>query len=479
MKKNIVKATLVFFSLIVIGCGARSELTVPDPPVPVSDTFVSDATDASDANDASESSVITEAAVDVVDAADAADAADAHVGVIHVILSTFSSRAERIVTSANPDYQMLGDGCFDADDTEPVDIDRINVGSLGDAASYLEFLLTVDGHDRAVNHFPPGTNSSGDLDLTANPIQVEAGGGVCYILRAHLAPVVTNATAAGATSEFARSGALVGLGINIGLETGAWDSSYRGHYNVRARGRFSGRQLYAEAPSSTLTFPEPIVVYRTHPVIELLPVDSTTLVNGAEVQFLHWRVLCGRTAPPVRDGTIAWLQQSFLLGSVPRRRYQATGLRLLRNRVMLPRDQVSIVDFAGRDVTDGVLEINEGDRLTSRITIVLAGEEIVNETGTEYILVGMISTPVVSGDTLDVHMFYPIPEVPGTFYLTDRARNGMYELDASPWTPTGSSGTGSRRNAAFIWSDLSDAPHFDAPGISGGSRDWIGEAYLY
>lgn len=478
---KIVHAALVCFSLIIIGCGARSELMVPEPsapaPVVADDAPLStDASDATDASDGTDSATVVDVAdaadtTDVVDVPDTTDATDGHVGVIHVIPELTLSREERIVTSANLDWQVLGRGCLVLE-TEPADIDRINVGSLADAASYDQFALFVGGSLVATGNFAGGMNANRDVDLSANQIHLDYGRATCYELKAHLASVVSHA-ANSATSGVARSGAPVGLGINIGLETGAWDSSYRGHYNVRARGRVSGQQLYAEAPTPTLTFPNPSVVYRTRLNFSALPLPTTTLVDGAELQFQHWRV-------SAEHGSASWMQDAFYMGAGDGRRYQATGFRLLRDGVALSRGQVSIVDFdTGRDVMDGTLQIEGGVPLTTAVQIVLSSEEIVNEAGTEYTLVGMITTPIVSGDTLIGNRFYPSTEVPGPFYLTDRALTGMYQLDTSPWSLTGPISPGPSHRAIYIWSDLTEVPHVANPGTRGGSRDWIGEAFLY
>jgi hypothetical protein len=107
----------------------------------------------------------------------------------------------------------------------------------------------------------------------------------------------------------------------------------------------------------------------------------------------------------------------------------------------------------------------------TRVIVTFVGDANVFGSGNVYTLHATVGGTVSSGDAIS--LAFHRTGTGATGYLV--ADPSGETLDTSPWS---SPLTGAVIEAGFIWSDLSEVPHFADSGTAGGSRDWTDGLYV-
>ncbi len=369
---------------------------------------------------------------------------------------------------------------------ETMTIDRVNVQTRWESASYAAVAVAVDGRTVAMTHLPGGSEQSTDVDLAAIPIIIPRDTCRTFALWGQLAAVVSSTALGGTTHGVLRSGAMVALGLNGGLTTGEWDTTYADAFNVRATGSMSGERVRASHRGSDIG-PSFIVRRTLLTVVRVLNRDNTL-----ETGYHHlFRFIMN--ADVNSGAALKRMSFSIRIDRGARSSLTLSHLRLLRGDREVNRDEYRFYDETGRDLRDA-MSPSTNDVFA---TVTFTNEELITWRSQEYTLDAYVSDAII-GDRVTTSFVRSARYETGaelfptvrTGYLTE---DGLgFSRDGHPDNPgphldlgdVAGPGTSMPSEATFIWSDLSEVPHSSLPGWSfeparrGGSRDWTDDRYL-
>jgi hypothetical protein len=352
---------------------------------------------------------------------------------------------------------------------EDLRIEKIAVSSTNDAAAYTQIAVAVDGAVKGWDVLPSGSGKYKTIDFSSSPITVTRNTSANFQLWAKLAQSQASSTVGQATSGVARTGALAGLGIASGITSGddAWNSDYNDKLNIRAVGIGSGNLVYATSSvMGQAVSGNNFVVRKTKPTITRQTLSTTTLASGQQMDLYKFQVSADA------GGALALKKVTFALTTTTSTgSLSLSNFRIRRGSTELPTTSVDIVDGNGTNIEAGAISTST----TSKRVIVhfdngsAGSEEYVSGSGNVYTLVATVGGTLVAGDQVTTSL--------------DRTNDtalvaaGYLTASASGSTPapnlTAAAAPGGTVTAAdFIWSDISEIPHSDAVGASGGSYDW-------
>lgn len=383
-------------------------------------------------------------------------------------IATSNLRTSTILVSGTDTWQNMAEYRATAQN-EDLRIEKIAVSSTNDAAAYTQIAIAVDGAVKGWDVLPSGSGKYKTIDFSSSPITVTRNTSANFQLWAKLAQSQASSTVGQATSGVARTGALAGLGIASGITSGddAWNSDYNDKLNIRAVGIGSGNLVYATSSvMGQAVSGNNFVVRKTKPTITRQTLSTTTLASGQQMDLYKFQVSADA------GGALALKKVTFALTTTTSTgSLSLSNFRIRRGSTELPTTSVDIVDGNGTNIEAGAISTST----TSKRVIVhfdngsAGSEESVSGSGNVYTLVATVGGTLVAGDQVTTSL--------------DRTNDtalvaaGYLTASASGSTPapnlTAAAAPGGTVTAAdFIWSDISEIPHSDAVGASGGSYDW-------
>lgn len=350
---------------------------------------------------------------------------------------------------------------------EAVSLDKVTVTSTGVSANFVSVAIAQGGAVKGSATLPNGTSQSVDVALTS-PIVVAKDGSATFQIWGKLANVVASGTVSGSANA-PRSGNLMALGIDAGVTTGDWNTTYAGNLNVRANGAASGDSLISTTTTVT-NIGNAMVLRKTKPVVTRQALSGSTLVSGSSNTELYKFQVAADSAGSVslKKVVFNWskndtsTQFRFL-----NLRLRKTGSDMLTSEVAITDGAASSTNFAsaGPSLTD----------TSGQIAIVFTNEESISGSGNVYTLYGAIEGTVDVADSLSLNFRRESAGTVSTGYLTD----AVYDSVRGPNIDTSIGGDVSAEAAGtFVWSDNSEVPHSYASSTAGGSRDWTNDLYV-
>ena len=344
--------------------------------------------------------------------------------------------------------------------------------STGDAANFWQFQQVAIAKDNAVKGWdilPAGSFTTKDIDLSQSPISVPKDGSVLLQVWGKLAPTQSSSSVSGATTGAARSGNTMSLGLASNLTTGEWDSNYNDKLNVRAIGSASGERVYATSTNMTGGIVgNTMVLRKSVPTVTRQTLSSVTLSAGA-LDLYKLQV----SADPAGSVAVKKMTFNFSKSTSTGSALSATNFRLRRGSTDMALADYAIVDMSNRDLKTLSWDMTSS---TGQIFVSFTGEETISGSGNVYTLYATIGGPPLSGDSINVSLNRTGNSTVVTGYLTDTqmAGAGFY----GPNLTTSSTATDAANNAGtFVWSDLSEVPHFSNSSGANRSRDWTNDLY--
>lgn len=365
---------------------------------------------------------------------------------------------------------------------EDMRIERLTVTSTGQAANFTAVALAINGSAVKEDVLPSGAMRYTDLDLTQSPIIVPKDGSVTFQVWGKLRQVQASSTVSGATTNVARSGASVSLGIASGLTTGQWSSSYNDKLNVKAFGRASGDATFATSSVMlTALSGNSFVVRKSKPVVARQSLATTTLTPGT-TDLYKFQV----SADPA--GSVALKKVVFTLTTATS---SGSSLSLSNFRVRRSSTDMNTADYAvkdrhGNDIESGTW-VNSANTSTGNVVSVVfdngsGGEEVISGTGYVYTLYATVGGTVVSGDSITVSMKRTSDTNVNTGYLADvfYATGTTSAVPGPNISTTTTAGESGDALGTFVWSDLSEIPHYSNMDASNANRskDWTDDLYV-
>ncbi|MFZ2803644.1 MAG: hypothetical protein WA001_00310 [Patescibacteria group bacterium] len=356
---------------------------------------------------------------------------------------------------------------------ENVMIDRIAVvasstaGVQSDDADFHAIAIASNGTVVGQDVLPSGATGTKDV-LLNSPITVPNNGSVDFQIWAQLNTITSSSTANGATQGVARSGHAPALGLNSGLTTGEWNSSYVGMLNIHATGAASGNLIMAAAGAVPGNLQ---VLRKTQPVVTKQSLSNTTLAN-ADDDLLKFQVSADSA------GSIGLKQIIFTYSKSSTAGFTLSNFRLRSGASDLNLTDYSVTDDTGANLQTGTVATGT---TSGKIIVSFTSEQSISGSGNVYTL-HATAAGVHTGDSVQV-AFYRDPTAPiVTGYLASNVADGgagivastnIYAIDTGIAPSNTFSDTGS-----FLWSDDSEVPHNPVVGTSGGSRDWTNDVYV-
>ncbi|MCE9585924.1 hypothetical protein K8R04_01230 [Candidatus Uhrbacteria bacterium] len=350
---------------------------------------------------------------------------------------------------------------------EAMNLTRLNATSTGDAANFTAIAVAKDGVVVGSDVLPAGGLQNRDIDLTGAPIMVPKDGSVVFQFWGKIGNVQASSSVSGATTGVVRSGNQAALGLGANLQTGNWDASYSGMFNVRAVGLASGDVVRT---AGTATVGNPFVIRKSKPTVTRQSLSTTTLSDGSSQDLYRMQVSADSA------GSVAIKKISFdfsKTGTVI-----LTNFRVRKGSTDLNLADYSVVDANGTDIEAGSLVTGTS---TGRVIVNFTNEETVTGSGNVYTLYATPSA-TAAGNTVS---FAPTRNLSGTIvtgYLDTETVAGTQLTNATFSMPganldTASSPDGTADAAGtFVWSDLSEVPHgFASPGSS---FDWTNDVFV-
>lgn len=341
-----------------------------------------------------------------------------------------------------------------------VDIHRFNLKTSHDYGSFAYVAVAYRGTILGQGVIASRPMPYADIPLVST-LTIPAGSSIQIQLWARLNPIVARSTTApGLTSGVPRSGNLVNLGLASGIYGGEWNERYAGKYHIEATCGTVGMSVYASAAPAQGG--RDFTVRRSTLEVTQQPLRSTMLGNGTQDVY-SFQVSSG----PAADTSFKRVTWRYTRPSGPSS-LSIGNFRLFRNGNEMPRRDYRIVDENWVDLNNQMLSPSS---TMGTISLIFNNEELVSSRNI-YTLQATVRNAAL-GDTfvLDPRLDGPDPSITG--YLT-ADRVGGLNLDTSE--PADDI---SEHGAWFLWSDLSEVPHIDTPGIRGGSRDWIANSLEY
>jgi hypothetical protein len=316
---------------------------------------------------------------------------------------------------------------------EGMDIDAVRVTSGGDAASFTQVAVAMDGVVLGTCILPAGANRSCEARLSS-PIRVGRDSSRTFQLWGKLADVLSSTAVAPGTPRcvgYPCSGARLHLGIEAGVTTGDWDPSYSASLNVRTTGTISGDRIFYASP--TLLGNE-FVVRRSKPTFTRQSLSTTTLSNGTDADLYRFQVSADSA------GSVAIMGFRF--------RMSMTG----SGTVSSLRIRSGSTDMSGVTITyDGTY-----------VVVIFDSEVTITGSGRTFTLHG-VTNGFVAGDTVSTSPFRdPVGTLVTGYVGPDSTLAGI--IGGVP--------------AGILWSDMSEIPHSSASMSAGGSMDWTNETYV-
>lgn len=354
---------------------------------------------------------------------------------------------------------------------EATKIERVNVTSSGDAASFTAVAVVQEEGGANVikgqDTLPAGSYSYKDIDLSANPILVPNNGSATFQIWGRLAAVQSSSSADASTlTGVARSGAQVKLGIGADLQTGNWNASYASQYNVRAVGDASGDVLYT---AGSATVGNTFVVRKTKPTVARQTDISSTLANGSDQALYKFSVTADSASTVYLKKFVLSFSKATSSASSA---FTMSNFRLFKGSSAMALADYAITNDSGTDLESGSLGVGT---TTGMVVVSFTNEESISGTASTYTL---RATPAasLSGDTFSMSLVRDSDSSIVTGYLTTVPGGpGYYQ----PSINTTASPTGAADEpGTFVWSDGSQVPHSSASGTNSGSRDWTNDTYV-
>jgi hypothetical protein len=294
---------------------------------------------------------------------------------------------------------------------------------------------------------------------------VPKDGSTTFQLWAKIGNVQSSSSVSGATTGVVRSGNQVALGLNAGLTTGNWDSSYASSFNVRAVGLASGDLVYS---AGTATAGNNFVIRKSKPTVTRQTLSTTTLANGSSQDLYRMQISADSA------GSVAIKQISFDLskdGSTT-----LSNFRVRKGSTDMNLAEYAITSDLGVDLEAGTLAAATS---SARVVVSFTNEETITGSGNVYTL---YATPAGSsaGNTVSVAPTRNLAGTVTTGYITSGSIAGTGLTNPSLASPsinidTDNDDTGDQPGS-FVWSDLSEVPHsFATPD---GSFDWTNDVYV-
>jgi hypothetical protein len=357
---------------------------------------------------------------------------------------------------------------------EDIKIDLMRVTSTGQAAAFTAVAIAQNGAVKGSTVLPSGGEQSKDVDLTGSPLVVPKNGSLTFQVWGKLANVVASSSVNGATSNVARTGGQVALGLAGNATTGEWSTSYNDKFNVRATGLASGQRVYATSTNMTGgATGNTMVVRKTKPTLTRQALSTTTLTTGS-VDLYKVNVSADAMGSlAVKKLTFDFTHTSSSSGTSP---LAFSNFRIRKGSTEMSLSDVRITDKFGNDLEAATL--NSSVATTTKIVVVFSsGEETISGSGTTYTLSATVAGSVVAGDSVTVALTRTSDTTLGvTGYLHDT--NATSSAIFGPHIDTGSSPNAVLDSTStFIWSDLSEVPHsadMDV-GDTDRSRDWMND----
>ncbi|MCK9361114.1 hypothetical protein M0Q28_02690 [Patescibacteria group bacterium] len=351
---------------------------------------------------------------------------------------------------------------------EDVNLDKVTVTSTGVAANFLEVAVAQDGAVKGQGTLPSGSYSFKDIDLSGSPVIVPKDGSATFQIWGKLADVVASGTVSGSTNA-ARSGNLMQLGVAGDIQTGDWDTNYDNQLNIRANGSASGDRLYATttAGSTNGSVGNQFVLRKTKPVVTRQALSSTTLTSGLDTDLYKFQVAADSAGSVgLKKVVFNWSKGDSNSS------FNFQNLRLRKGSSDVADGDIDITSATGVNFYTSGPAVGE---TSGQIVIVFTNEETISGSGSVYTLHGTINGTVDSGDSLSLNFRRNSGAVVTTGYLTDAVFGGIrgpnINTSSSPDVSPDAEGT-------FVWSDNSEVPHSYASGTAGGSRDWTNDTYV-
>lgn len=349
---------------------------------------------------------------------------------------------------------------------EAVQIDKLTVSSTGVAANFIAQGIAVaqDSAVKGTATLPSGTDSFTDVTL-ASPVVVPKDGSATFQLWGKLSRPVASSTVSG-SSNAARSGNLMQLGIANDITTGDWDSNFAGRLNILANGQASGDRLYA-ATTTVTNIGNQFVLRKTKPVVTRQALSTTTLTSGLDMDLYRFQVSADAA------GSVALKKIVFNWSKGDANdSFNFQNLRLRKGTTDIADGDIDITSATSVDYYTGGPGLAE---TSGQIVIVFTNEETISGSGNVYTLHGTINGTVDSGDSLSLNFRRDATAPVVTGYLDGSVVSGM----RGPNIDTAAAPDGAADNeGTFVWSDNSEVPHSSASSTAGGSRDWTNDTYV-
>jgi hypothetical protein len=388
-------------------------------------------------------------------------------------ISTNNLRTSTILVAGNDTWQNVAEYRATAQN-EDIRIEKVAVSSTGDAANLRAVAIAMDGAVKGGADgeiLPSGVMRYKTVDISSSPINVMRNTSVSFNIWAKIDAAQASSTVNGATSGVALSGNQFSLGIASGITSGddAWDSNYFDKLNVRAVGIGSGNLVYATSSAMLTTLSgNTFVLRKSKPTVTQQALSTTTLAAGQQMDLYKFQVSADAA------GSVALKKITFAVSvstSTSGSSFSLNNFRIRKGSTEIPVADVVITDRAGADVGNATFAAATG---TPRIVVSFTngtggGEETISGSGTVYTLVANTAGTIVAGDQVSTSFDRSGDISAGTVtgYLT--AAGGTI---VGPNLDTAAAPGATASPASFVWSDLSEIPHSDQVGASGGSRDW-------
>ncbi|MBU1032515.1 hypothetical protein KJ937_01110 [Patescibacteria group bacterium] len=361
---------------------------------------------------------------------------------------------------------------------ESMELDRIAVlasstaGNLADNSVFTAVAVAAGGVVKAQDILSSGTTGTRDMDLSSSKITVPKNGSVNFQLWAKLSSVQASSTVSGAVAGVHRSGMVPAMGLNSGVMTGEWNSSYFSSANIRATGLASGERVYASTTNAA--HGNAMVTRQTKPIVTKQSLSSTTLAN-IDQDLIKFQVAADA------NGTVGLKQVVFALS-------KTSAVTLANFRVRKGSSDMALGDFAvvyssstgaASDVEAGTIAANQA---AGYVTVSFTGEESISGSGNVYTLHATVSG-AASGQNMSLSFYRDANSPIVTGYLDDSFAVSPLVSSASIFTidvsaAPSSTPAGTFYAGTFLWSDMSGVPHSSALGTSAGSRDWTNDVYI-
>lgn len=279
-------------------------------------------------------------------------------------------------------------------------------------------------------------------------------------LQGILAPVMASSSVRGASVGVARSGQGVMLGLASNDTSTPWGSAFANRYNIEARCRDSGSPVYVAASRQTDVGP---LFFSRKGVLSVMgqPLPSTSVLSRGEMDVLRVRLINGVNPVALKKMTFLIQREQPTDGALTLSRF-----RLLLDAREIPASDYHLYDGFGYEIGERILFASSTERSIT-VTAVFDRELTLNS-ARDVTLRATVGGVIRTNDRLVTVLAHDVGHEQVTGYLTSE-----FELDEGV-TPRDISAF----RSYFLWSDMSEIPHRDSPGLNEGSRDWITSASI-